>query len=691
MKKTVCLFIAVLLLVASSLPFHAKAARETRIAKTEYATTQNLNLRSGAGTKYKIILTIPKGKKVTATSRSSNWYKVTYSYTAKGKKYVKTGWVSGGYLKRAQAPSPPPPASVKITRTTFQTTANLNMRSGASTKYKVIATVPRKKIITAFEKKSTWYRVSYKYSFKGKSATLTGWVSGSYLKEYYQYTSTKKTSYEAKRTISLYQTPDTKKKPLVRIPGGTKLLATQKVVNSVGQTWYRVTYKNKSYYAIHSDVSVAAKKPITLPEPPKWTEASAGGKTYMTLDNLNIRNAPFADAKLIATVPKTTLVKPSTRTSNGWYKVSYGSSTGYISGNYIVEIISGDPHTRTGYQFIDLRTKSPVTAAQINQYIAANARGKSILLNKGQAFINAANKYGVNALYLAAHAIHESGYGTSQISLGKNNLFGFGAFDLTPYVGAYRFGSVEQNIDYIAREMKATYLNPKNWKYKGAYLGFTTKTAGNTRVDAYSEGMNFYYASDSFWGRAIANHMERILPFNESYYKKARPNLNGYTQPAKPDGKDIFPAGVKAVATNTLALSVKKGGSSAKTITKGSSFELLEKHNDYWMRVKYKGSLYYAGVKNGENTVPISFHAYNRYFVTNNLGRVTALDGLNVRSKPSAESGKIGFLQPNQYVALILDKSGKPVLDSTRGWYTIQLSNGKKGWISSSYIKLELK
>lgn len=57
-----------------------------------YKTTDNLNLRSGAGTSNSIITTIPAGTKIVLTETNSNgsWAKVTYG--------SNTGWVSTSYL-----------------------------------------------------------------------------------------------------------------------------------------------------------------------------------------------------------------------------------------------------------------------------------------------------------------------------------------------------------------------------------------------------------------------------------------------------------------------------------------------------------------------------------------------------------------------------------------------------------------
>ena len=46
-----------------------EASSTVKMNKTYYQTTDKLNLRSGASTKYKTIISIPKGKVVTATEK----------------------------------------------------------------------------------------------------------------------------------------------------------------------------------------------------------------------------------------------------------------------------------------------------------------------------------------------------------------------------------------------------------------------------------------------------------------------------------------------------------------------------------------------------------------------------------------------------------------------------------------------
>ena len=73
------------------------------------------------------------------------------------------------------------------------------------------------------------------------------------------------------------------------------------------------------------------------------------------------------------------------------------------------------------YQFAQLNHgySGMVSAAQLDAYIASTANGRTgTLAGNGEAFVNAARRYGVNEVYLLAHAILESGWGTSTLAKG---------------------------------------------------------------------------------------------------------------------------------------------------------------------------------------------------------------------------------------------------------------------------------
>lgn len=117
------------------------------------------------------------------------------------------------------------------------------------------------------------------------------------------------------------------------------------------------------------------------------------------------------------------------------------------------------------YMFMRLdQTLENVTADDINKVL----EGKGTLEGMGQAFIDAANKYKINVVYLVCHALHETGNGTSTLASGNlkvngrstYNFFGIKAVDSNPNRGGSshagqngwytKEAAIEGGAEYIA-------------------------------------------------------------------------------------------------------------------------------------------------------------------------------------------------------------------------------------------------
>ena len=133
----------------------------------------------------------------------------------------------------------------------------------------------------------------------------------------------------------------------------------------------------------------------------------------------------------------------------------------------------------------NLMSRSGASAWAIDEYLRANTP----LTALGAAFMAAEEKYGVNARFLLAAAMHESGWGTSSISRRKHNLFGYNAYDRDPgrYASAYR--GYAAGIDDVARFIKEAYLTPGGrW-----WSGRPTLRA-----------MQRYWSSSGSWGERVS-------------------------------------------------------------------------------------------------------------------------------------------------------------------------------------------
>ncbi len=83
------------------------------------------------------------------------------------------------------------------------------------------------------------------------------------------------------------------------------------------------------------------------------------------------------------------------------------------------------------------------------------------------AFLDTSCVYNSNILHIIAHAILESNWGRSKIAIRKRNLFGFRAYDSSPYVSAGKFKSYSACIMEWAGWWKEKYLEITGKYYNG--------------------------------------------------------------------------------------------------------------------------------------------------------------------------------------------------------------------------------
>ena len=267
-------------------------------------TTAQLNVRKGPGTKYAKMGTLSKGAKVEViTKLPSGWYKIKYKGTY--------GYVLGKYVKLNT-----PQQDEKVIAT-GKTTAQLNVRKGSSTKYAKIGSLSKGAKVEIVSKLSNgWYKIKYKGTY--------GYVSGAYVKldsEQPKPGEDEKIIATGKTTVSSLNVrsgPSSNYSKLGILTKGTKV----EVVERYSNGWYKIKYKGSYGYVSGAYVSLDGSK----------GEVIATGKTTA---GLNVRSGAGTGYKKIGHLNKGTKVEIVTKLSNGWYKIKFNSSYGYVSGDYV--------------------------------------------------------------------------------------------------------------------------------------------------------------------------------------------------------------------------------------------------------------------------------------------------------------------------------------------------------------------
>lgn len=151
-------------LAVTALPTGAWAASTAQ-------TTDYLNLRTGAGQSYSVLLTMPKGTEVTILDDSQGeWAKVRL---ASGQE----GYCSKEYLTAVGSLSTATYGAL-ATGDTAVTTANLNVRKGVGTSYGIVTTLAEGASVTILDSShATWAKVRTASGLEGYC--LKEYLSGS--------------------------------------------------------------------------------------------------------------------------------------------------------------------------------------------------------------------------------------------------------------------------------------------------------------------------------------------------------------------------------------------------------------------------------------------------------------------------------------------------------------------------------
>ena len=241
-----------------------------------------------------------------------------------------------------------------------------------------------------------------------------------------------------------------------------------------------------------------------------------GDELKATSTTLAIRLNPDENSDKVVTINKGDKVILKAKQGD-WYYVSYDNYLGWAKADsleYVDPNGTGDgdennvQYTKEqltqnlGFSML-LNKPSGLTLDQFKQIFENDSNDvNNIFKDNAEYFYYIEQQYNINGIFVAAVGIHESAWGTSNISKNKKNLFGYGAYDSDPSGSAYTFQSYAEGIDLVARVFVKYYLNPAGTPIYG----------GETATGTYFEGatltaVNTRYASDKNWANAVYKWM----------------------------------------------------------------------------------------------------------------------------------------------------------------------------------------
>ena len=239
------------------------------------------------------------------------------------------------------------------------------------------------------------------------------------------------------------------------------------------------------------------------------------GDTIYLTSTTKLRKEPSEDSEEVAEIKESLDVKLLELPNENWCKVSFDSVEGYLPTSKLTSaaktpsIVEKNRIQRILINVnieMELNKSTGLTLKDYQKIFTGIPNDTNgIFEQNAEVFYNIDKKYNVNGIFIAAIAIHESGWGTSQIANDKNNLFGYGSYDETPYESSYEFTSFADGIETVAKSLVKYYLNPAGTKIYDGETASAWYYNGPTL-----EGVNQRYASDSDWHTKVYSYMEML-------------------------------------------------------------------------------------------------------------------------------------------------------------------------------------
>ncbi len=193
-----------------------------------------------------------------------------------------------------------------------------------------------------------------------------------------------------------------------------------------------------------------------------------GDFLYATKE-LELKKEPVETSETLVKIPNKYDVKTIEVIEEKWMKVSYSNKEGYLKVDDLTSeaLTPGSSEVCRKQKILDsvkedmvLNKPSGLIEKDFENAFKNNSSDtNNIFKEHYKIFYEIEKKHNINGVFVAAIAIHESNWGKSSIARDKKNLFGYGAYDSTPYDSAVTFETYEEGIETVSLWLAKNYLN----------------------------------------------------------------------------------------------------------------------------------------------------------------------------------------------------------------------------------------
>ena len=560
---------------------------------------------------------------------------------------------------------------------------DLGLRKGADSSHEIITSIPRGARVNIIDKVSdNWYKVGYK--------DFVGYVEAKDIRVLGDNLNQDNVGLISAKQLNVRTSPNENGQVIGTLHKNDKVNVLDKSIDG----WYKIDFNGRRAYVSSKYVNLISYKNNEVKTEVKKEPIEGTGKVNINTA-LNVRQASTTNSRIIGSLKggeKVNIISES----NGFYKIEFNNSYGYVYSKYISK--DGDSEK---VQVVKQEEVKKEKVDESKKEAKATPKAEPVVLAvrslKKTGIVNVSSSLNVREGASTSSKVIGSLSGNTNVTIVGEE----GAFYKIEYKGSH---------GYVAKEYvkDVTENNNSNQGTQTPEKPSTPESTEKTGIVNVSSSLNVRSSastSSKVIGSLSGNTKVTIVGEEGAFYKIEYKGSHGYV--AKEYVKDVTESNNSNQGTQTpekpstpestektgivnvsSSLNVREGASTSSKVIgslSGNTKVIIVGEEGAFYKIEYKGSHGYVAKEyvkdvtenNNSNQGTQTPEKPSTPESTEKTGIVNVSSSLNVRSSASTSSKVIGSLSGNTKVTIVGEEGA---------FYKIEYK-GSHGYVAKEYVK----
>ncbi|HAT4337217.1 TPA: SH3 domain-containing protein [Clostridium perfringens] len=560
---------------------------------------------------------------------------------------------------------------------------DLGLRKGADSSHEIITSIPRGARVNIIDKVSdNWYKVGYK--------DFVGYVEAKDIRVLGDNLNQDNVGLISANQLNVRTSPNENGQVIGTLHKNDKVNVLDKSIDG----WYKIDFNGRRAYVSSKYVNLISYKNNEVKTEVKKEPIEGTGKVNINTA-LNVRQASTTNSRIIGSLKggeKVNIISES----NGFYKIEFNNSYGYVYSKYISK--DGDSEK---VQVVKQEEVKKEKVDESKKEAKATPKAEPVVLavrslNK-TGIVNVSSSLNVRSSASTSSKVIGSLSGNTKVTIVGEE----GAFYKIEYKGSHGYVAKE----YVKDVTESDNSNQGTQTPEKPSTPETTKKTGIVNVSSSLNVREGASTSSKVIGSLSGNTKVTIVGEEGAFYKIEYKGSHGYV--AKEYVKDVTESNNSNQGTQTpekpstpettkktgivnvsSSLNVREGASTSSKVIgslSGNTKVTIVGEEGAFYKIEYKGSHGYVAKEyikdvtesNNSNQGTQTPEKPSTPESTEKTGIVNVSSSLNVRSSASTSSKVIGSLSGNTKVTIVGEEGA---------FYKIEYK-GSHGYVAKEYVK----